>query len=205
MILMYHKIDIVTPSRWWVSTERFKNQINALLKKSCQFVHLDDYESSNKSHVVLTFDDAYENFYRHAFPLLRDRNIPFEVFVIGDLLGDWNDFDRAEMKTRFCSLEHLTVMAKFRGRMQWHTRNHPQLPKLSDEQMEVQLTVNSHLKSQFSEPHFNWFAYPGGFHDQRTVNSVQRIFSGAVSVNSGSNSDRFQLNRVTVDESWMPS
>jgi len=204
MILMYHKVDIVIPSKWWVSVERFENQISSLYKKY-EFVYLDDYDISNKSQVVLTFDDAYENIYRHAFPVLKDRNIPFEVFVIGDVLSDWNDFDGSEMKTRFCSLTHLEKMARFGGRMQWHTRTHPQLPRLNDEQMDAQLTVNSELKSKFPEPHFKWFAYPSGMHDQHSVDQVRKRFSGALSVDDGSDLDRFQLNRITVDETWMPA
>ena len=204
MILMYHKVDIVIPSKWWVSVERFENQISSLYKKY-EFVYLDDYDISNKSHVVLTFDDAYENIYRHAFPVLKARNIPFEVFVIGDVLSDWNDFDGSEMKTRFCSLTHLEEMAKSGGRMQWHTRTHPQLPRLNDEQMDAQLTVHSELKSKFPEPHFKWFAYPSGMHDKRSVDQVRKRFSGALSVADGSDLDRFQLNRITVDETWMPA
>jgi len=204
MILMYHKVDIVIPSKWWVSVERFENQISSLYKKY-EFVYLDDYDISNKSQVVLTFDDAYENIYRHAFPILKERNIPFEVFVIGDVLSGWNDFDGSEMKTRFCSLTHLEKMARSGGRMQWHTRTHPQLPRLNDEQMDAQLTVNSELKSKFPEPHFKWFAYPSGMHDQHSVDQVRKRFSGALSVDDGSDLDRFQLNRITVDETWMPA
>jgi len=204
MILMYHKVDIVIPSKWWVSVERFENQISSLYKKY-EFVYLDDYDISNKSQVVLTFDDAYENIYRHAFPVLKDRNIPFEVFVIGGVLSDWNDFDGSEMKTRFCGLAHLEKMARSGGRMQWHTRTHPQLPRLNDEQMDAQLTVNSELKSKFPEPHFKWFAYPSGMHDQHSVDQVRKRFSGALSVDDGSDLDRFQLNRITVDETWMPA
>ena len=71
--------------------------------------------------------------------------------------------------------------------------------------MDVQLTVNSELRRRFAEPHFNWFAYPSGMHDQRSVDHVRKRFSGALSVDDGSASDRFQLNRITVDETWMPT
>lgn len=205
MILMYHKVDIVTPSKWWVSVEKFERQIRALQKRGFEFVYLDDHESSNKKHVVLTFDDAYENIYRHAFPYLKNKQIPFEVFIMGDLLEEWNDFDRFEMKTRFCSLEHLKEMARFGGRIQWHTRSHAQLPKLSCEEMELQLTVNPGLRSEFPPPHFQWFAYPSGMHDPHSVAQVRKKFHGALSVDDGSSTDRFQLNRVTVDENWMPA
>jgi peptidoglycan/xylan/chitin deacetylase (PgdA/CDA1 family) len=205
MILMYHKVDIVTPSRWWVSVERFESQINALRKTGHRFVYLEDYDHSNKLHAAITFDDAYENVFRHAFPILKKRNLPFEIFVIGDKLGEWNEYDKSEMRTRFCSLKHLQEMAECGGRMQWHTKNHLELPKLSDEEMESELQINQELAAHFSSPHFSWFAYPYGLHDERSYALVRERFQAALSVEMGSDSDRFALNRVTVDENWMPS
>lgn len=202
MILMYHKIDIVTPSRWWVSVETFERQVSDLLGREYEFVHLDDYELKNKNHVALTFDDAYENNYHHAFPFLSAHSIPFEIFLMGDLLGKWNDFDTREMKTRFCSLSHLKQMVDGGARLQWHTRTHAQLPYLSDAEISKELTVNPELADQFPAPHFNWFAYPSGMHDQRSVDIVSERFCGALSVDHGTDDDRFQLNRVTVDENW---
>ena len=109
------------------------------------------------------------------------------------------------MKTRFCSLEQLKEMTRFGGRMQWHTRTHAKLPRLNCEELSLELSVNPDLISEFSAPHLQWFAYPSGMHDQNSVIQVSDRFSGALSVDDGSGTDRFQLNRVTVDENWMPA
>ena len=204
MILMYHKVDIVTPSYWWVSSQRFVMQIDAMINAGYEFSYLDNYCEENKRQVILTFDDAYENLYDHAFPIMRDRQIPFEVFVIGNHLGGWNDFDKDEMRTRFCSLEQLQEMAESGARIQWHTRDHLRLTQIDSDELDHQLSINSHLQSKFQEPHLQWFAYPHGVHDQCSIDRIKKGFRGAVSVNDGTNSDRFQLNRITVDELWMP-
>src|SRR5690348_8363959 len=130
MILMYHKVDIITPNYLWVSVKRFQEQIDSL--KGRDVVYLDEFERENKSQVVITFDDAYENVYRHAFPILRRRRLPFEIFVISSVLSGWNDFDAPEVMTRFCSREQLQEMAHGGGRIQWHTRSHRRMTKLSD-------------------------------------------------------------------------
>lgn len=203
MILMYHKIDIVTPSRWWVSVARFEQQISQLAKHR-EFVYLDDYVPNMEGQAVLTFDDAYENFYRHAIPILRSRRIPFEVFVNGDLLGKWNDFDRGEMRTRFCSVSHLEDMARSGGRIQWHGRKHLQLPTLSDEELDSEMEIDDGLRKKFPAPHLRWFAYPHGMHGARAVDLARKRFAGALSVDAGNDTDRYQYNRVTVDEAWFP-
>jgi peptidoglycan/xylan/chitin deacetylase (PgdA/CDA1 family) len=200
MILMYHKVDIITPSRWWVSVRRFQEQIDLL--KGLDLVYLDEFEPGNKSQAVITFDDAYENVYRHAFPILRRRRLPFEIFVISDVLSGWNDFDATEILTRFCSREQLQEMVNGGGRMQWHTRSHRRMTKLSDEEIERELQVSDELMSIWPRPHFRWFSYPYGNHDERVVAHVSNRFSGAVSVVDGSAHDRYQLNRVVVTQDW---
>jgi peptidoglycan/xylan/chitin deacetylase (PgdA/CDA1 family) len=200
---MYHKVDIITPSKWWVSVDRFRGQLDQL-SGTHEFVYLDDYQPGSKQQIVITFDDAFENTWYHAVPILREYGVPFEIFVIGDMLGKWNHFDTAEMSARFCQLHHLQDIAAKGGRIQWHSRSHRALPTLDDEQLEIELSVNEHLKAQFPAPNFRWFAYPYGAHDQRCVDAVSRRFRGALSVDKGSGNDIYQLNRVTVDESWMP-
>jgi peptidoglycan/xylan/chitin deacetylase (PgdA/CDA1 family) len=199
---MYHKVDIITPNRLWVSVQRFQEQIDLL--KGLDIVYLDQLEPGNKSQVVITFDDAYENIYRHAFPILRRRRLPFEVFVISDVLSAWNDFDAPEVMTRFCSREQLQEMAHGGGRMQWHTRSHRIMTKLSDEELERELEIPDELTSILPQPHFRWFSYPYGNHDERVVAHVSNRFAGAVSVVDGLAHDRYQLNRVEVTQDWQP-
>lgn len=203
MILMYHKTDIIKPSKWWVTVKRFEYQILSLYQQK-KFVYLDEFDSKNEKHVVITFDDAYENIFNHAFPILKKHKIPFEVFINGELLGDWNHFDRSELHTRFCSLDHLIEMSKHGGRIQWHTSNHANLTKLTDGEVIKQIEVPSQFKDIFIEPHFKWFAYPYGAHNEKIVDMVRKKFYGALSVDDGNDFDPHQLNRVTVDEQWDP-
>jgi len=46
--------------------------------------------------VVVTLDDAYQDFYLNAYPILRDFDVPCTVFLITGLLGDgipkWDDW-----------------------------------------------------------------------------------------------------------------
>ena len=197
MILMYHKIDIITPTIWWVTPLAFEQQIERL--KERKFVFLDDY-TSPENQAVITFDDAYENVFHHALPVLAAHKLPFEVFVIGDSIGGWNDFDPSEPLTRHMGMDHLEEIVRHGGRLQWHSRSHPSLPSLDEEELCKELTVTESLRKKFPPPHFTWFSYPGGEHDDRAVKAVSQTFSGAVSVIEGKLEDRWQLNRITVDQ-----
>ncbi len=196
MILMYHKVDIITPTIWWITPGDLDRQIANL--KDRRFVYLADYESP-ENEVVITFDDAYENVYHHALPVLAAHGVPFEMFVIGGLIGGWNNFDPGEPPTRHMDLGHLEELTRHGGRLQWHSRTHAELPDLSDDAIEDEMTVPPGLHQRFPHPHFRWFSYPAGSHDDRAVEIARRRFEGAVSVTNGKPNDRWQLNRITAD------
>jgi peptidoglycan/xylan/chitin deacetylase (PgdA/CDA1 family) len=196
MILMYHKVDLITPTMWWITPADLERQIASLADKS--FVYLEDYTSPERE-VVLTFDDAYENVYHHALPILKAHDLPFEVFVIGDQIGRLNEFDaRAEPSTRHMSLSQLEEVVREGGRLQWHTRTHPNLPDLTDDELETEMRVPVDLTERFPSPHFTWFSYPGGELDARAIRLARRGFAGAVSVFQGQPDDNWQLNRIEI-------
>jgi peptidoglycan/xylan/chitin deacetylase (PgdA/CDA1 family) len=197
MILMYHKVDIIQPTVWWVTPAALRRQLRELDGR--EFVYLDDYDAPAKQ-VALTFDDAYENVVRHAVPMLRRQGVPFELFVVGDVIGDWNDDDESEPLTRYMSLGHLDRVIEAGGRVQWHTRTHRDLTTLEDLELSQELTVPDTLSERFPAPNLRWLAYPGGAHDERIVTAARSRFDGALSVIEGRPDDRWQLNRVTVEE-----
>ena len=198
MILMYHKVDIITPTMWWVSVDAFDRQMADL--QAYEVVHLSEYDQSNPKHVCITFDGVYENVYRFAYPILKKWGYPFELFVIGGHVGGDNAFDVVEPLTSFCAIDQLAEMAGGGARIQWHTHSHRRLLDTSNEILDEELTVPEALRIRFASPHFDWFAYPHGDHDERAVERVKALYKGALSCVAGSDDDRYQLNRITAEE-----
>jgi peptidoglycan/xylan/chitin deacetylase (PgdA/CDA1 family)/predicted O-methyltransferase YrrM len=196
MILMYHKVDVIAPTIWWVTPEELDAHLTILGDR--EFVYLDDY-ASPETQVVITFDDAYENVGRHALPVLRAHGVPFEVFVVGDLIGDWNEFDPQEPRTRHMGMADLDQVVRSGGRVQWHSWSHPHLPDLDEAGIETELTVPDDLRERFPAPQLRWFSYPGGAYDERSLAVARRRFAGAVSVVPGPPGDRWQMSRVMMD------
>lgn len=198
MILSYHKVDLISPTKWWVKSSTFQRQIESLSNR--RFVFLDDHDPHDPSQVVLTFDDGYANLGRHAFPLLAEMGYPFEVFVIGNRIGGWNHFDRDEPLTPFFSLDELAKVVELGGRIQWHSQTHPVLTRCSAAERERELTIPASLQQRFASPHLRWFAYPYGLHDAPLVEQVRSRFAGALSVDHPSHTDRHCLPRYIVTE-----
>lgn len=199
MILLYHKVALHTPTKWWVSADVFDRQMSDL--QAYRVVSLDEYDPLDPSHAVITFDGVYENVYQYAFPILKKWGYPFELFVVGDHIGGDNAFDSVEPLTRFADHEQLEEMAAHGGRVQWHTRSHRRLDGLSEAELTAELEAPADLAGRFPRPHLNWFAYPHGDHqDPGVIGAVKSRYVGALSCVDGNDVDRYQLNRIIVEE-----
>ena len=194
---MYHKVDLESPTMWWVTANQFYKQMHDLLEK--EVVYLDEYDSNNPDHVVITFDGVYENIYQFAMPILIQFQYPFELFITGGLIGLDNKFDVNEPYTKFASSNSLKELIKNGGRLQWHTNTHPNLIKINTSLLDAELFISDDIK-KLDGNGFKWFAYPYGEFNNSVKNFVKRKFEGALSCNQGSDSDKYALNRITVTQ-----
>ncbi len=196
MILLYHKVHPESPTMWWVTVNAFWRQMEEL--RRYRVVHLDEYDPSDPGQVVITFDGVYENVYKFAFPILRRFGFPFELFVVGDAIGEMNDFDQdVEPPARFAGMEQLREMVRGGGRIQWHSRSHRDLTSGGPELWKEELDIPSYIR-ELDRDGFSWFAYPHGRHTGKLLEYTRQHFSGGLSCVDGNDHDRYQLNRLIV-------
>lgn len=197
MILMYHKIAPVSPTMWWVSVDDFYRQLCELRSK--EVVYLDDYDPTNPNQAVITFDGVYENVFQYAAPLLEKFHYPYELFITSNAIGKDNSFDTPEPHAMFANNKQLQHMVARGGRLQWHTRSHPNMGHMSDEKaIKKELQIPKKVKT-LDPQGFSWFAYPYGEFNDIVVTETKKKFAGALSCNQGNDSDTYVLNRITVE------
>jgi glycosyltransferase involved in cell wall biosynthesis/peptidoglycan/xylan/chitin deacetylase (PgdA/CDA1 family) len=91
-ILMYHRIaDAVpgiAPPTWNTPPADFRAQLTGLLERGFEAWPLARAIEEHRRGVVVpagvfvvTFDDGYESVYRHAWPILKELNVPATVFL----------------------------------------------------------------------------------------------------------------------------
>jgi glycosyltransferase involved in cell wall biosynthesis/peptidoglycan/xylan/chitin deacetylase (PgdA/CDA1 family) len=84
-VFMYHRFA-ATPTRRALSAAEFRKQMT-VLKQRCEIVTLSELVDRKSRGIAerplaaVTVDDGYADFYRIAFPILRELNIPATVFV----------------------------------------------------------------------------------------------------------------------------
>lgn len=199
MILMYHKVDVASPTMWWVDVASFYRQMLELQDR--HVVHLDDYDSSDACQVVITFDGVYQNVLTYAAPIMKELSYPFELFISSDLIGAMNEFDLGEPPAPFADEDDLKGLIAMGGRLQWHSRSHPRMNQLSTvphwNRMMRELDIPRDVEA-LDPRGLRWFAYPYGEFSSDVRELVSQKFSGAVSCDQGDDLDRYALNRLTV-------
>jgi peptidoglycan/xylan/chitin deacetylase (PgdA/CDA1 family) len=152
-----------------------------------------------KGEVVITFDDGYKDNLTEALPVLRQFDFPATIFVTTGLIGkkDAQDFEMlSEQDIQTLSEISIITIAP-------HTRTHPKLAKLNQEQVEQEeLDARRTLEALTGKP-CDLFAYPFGNYRNETINITRGLgFSSAVTVNPGSvgsGDDLFTLRRNAID------
>lgn len=91
-------------TKYSISTEVFKSQIDELIENDAYFATLAEFEEFKESGnfpekcVLITFDDADETTYTNAYPYLKEKGIPFTVYVIAGQVGN-TDFNNLRLAT----------------------------------------------------------------------------------------------------------
>lgn len=97
-VLMYHHIEeATTPGLSSIAVRDFEKQMHLLKENGFQVISMEQYARYMldgapvpDNAVLLTFDDGYESFYSHAYPILRKYHYPATNFVIVSSIDDRN-------------------------------------------------------------------------------------------------------------------
>lgn len=108
-VLMYHSIRTDYKYDNCINVDVFRQQLKMLINSKFNIISLNTFldfmegkTTVPENAVLLTFDDGYEDFYKLAYPVLEEFNLPATMFVITSKIGDksgWNPkIDETQMK-----------------------------------------------------------------------------------------------------------
>lgn len=128
--------------------------------------------------VAVTFDDAYDNFRTHAWPLLAELRIPVTLFVpVGFLAGDCPAPIRGTAGLPPLSWEALAdLAASDLLTVGSHTWSHADLPRLPTDRLRDELRRSREtLEDRLGRP-VRSFCYPRGLWSRRAEAEVGREY-----------------------------
>ena len=96
--IMYHRFDENKYPSTNIQMDVFKKQLDIINNEGIKFIHPKDfkkslYENKKDRKVLFTVDDGLLSFYKNAWPILKERKIPFILFVNTREVGSFNYMD----------------------------------------------------------------------------------------------------------------
>lgn len=173
-ILQYHHVNTGTPAVTSISPDLFKQHLNLIESEGFSVLPLDSMIQSIKLGIpfknktlAITFDDNYRSIYDNAFPLLKEKNWPFTIFINPKTIRS-NDHSNNTSFT--LSWKQLIEMKKSGATIANHTQNHWHLLKqdLSESDFSWRQRIQKDIESAQSMLEKNlgeapkWVAYPYG-------------------------------------------
>ena len=208
-VLLYHHIGNARPGAYpflTVEPRRFEQHMRWLSTRGYSTITPSDWlawrnEGKAIPHrpVMITFDDAYADLCKFAFPTLKKYGLRAMVFVVTDLIGRTNEWD----ENRY---EQFPLMSELQLR-EWvsagvielgaHSRTHPDLTSLqSDEELIAETRKSREILEVLVGRPVVSFAYPYGCYHERSRNTVSQAFDLAFTTQPG-------LNNLGTDPSLM--
>ena len=187
-VLAYHAIRDLAGSPvmepYGIPPAQFRGQMKLLKRLGFNFLDLDHFlrfqetgASVPPRSVLVTFDDAYQDFLDGAMPVLGELRIPAILFAVSGKLGGRNDWEKGSGKTTLplLSASQLQQLAKRGIEIGCHSRTHPRLPEIapSDLHSEIESALTDLVDVGLPRPRV--MAYPYG----ESTPLVRRLARGA--------------------------
>jgi peptidoglycan/xylan/chitin deacetylase (PgdA/CDA1 family) len=152
--------------------------------------------------VVLTFDDAYLDFYSAAAPVLRRFQLPATIFLPTGFCGGSNAWPGQPASTSseyLLNWQHVVELVEQGFCFGAHTVTHPVLTDLPADQAEQEVTASKAQIEEHIGQSVDFFAYPFGRWSPAVRDLVKNHYLGACTTAAGvvaGNADVFALPRV---------
>ena len=141
---MYHRFEENKYPSTNIKIEDFKEHIKMIKDRGIKFVNPSNFENelnNNKKErkILLTIDDGYQSFYNKAWPILKDSQIPFILFISTREVG----------KKGYMSWENIKEIEKYDFvEIGNHSHTHDYLIDFTESEIKKDLTNSINIFKQ---------------------------------------------------------
>ena len=179
---MYHRFEENKYPSTNIKLEDFKSQINFIEKNKYKFISHSQFESlineqSLEKKILLTIDDGFSSFYENAWPILKEKKIPFIIFVNTETVGSRGYMSWSQIK-EIAQFDFVHI-----GN---HSHSHEYLVDWSDNEIEEDLKTSIKIFKEKLNYQTKFFAYPFGEYKKSYKEIVKKLgFEYAFGQHSG--------------------
>ena len=147
--------------------------------------------------ILLTIDDGFKSFYENAWPILKQRKIPFIIFINTETIGSNGYMGWSEIK-EISSFEFVHI-----GN---HSHTHDYLVDKSDKEIEDDLKTSINIFKEKLNHETKFFAYPFGEYKNSYIEIVKNLgFEYGFGQHSGvmdKTKNKYELPRFPINEKY---
>lgn len=214
VVLMYHRVNAYRNNDMSVTPDNFAAQLRWLKDRGYENSRIRDLETGSLAQVndhrrvILTFDDAYEDNYLEALPILKQFGYTAMFYVPVDFVGshrmdlrDIRESNRVERNRRM-TWEQLGEMVAYGMEIGSHTLSHSKLTEIAVEAAADEIVTSKRRLEDTLGVTITSFCYPGGFYDGTHVRMVEEAgYRSACTASPGRIGGLFEIPRVAVQAS----
>ena len=199
---MYHRFDENKYPSTNIRMDAFKKQIEIIEKEKIVFVDPIDFDQylflkKGKRKILLTIDDAFNSFYENAWPILKERKIPFILFVNTKEIGTFNYMNWEQIKE--IHKEDFTAIGN-------HSHSHEYLVEKDSSTIMNDITKSMKIFKKELGKNSIFFSYPFGEYSLEFKKIIKSLgFKYAFGQHSGvidETKDLFELPRFPINEKY---
>ncbi len=199
---MYHRFDENKYPSTNIKIEDFKKQLDLIEKQNIHFVNPKNFEyelvsNKIKRKILLTIDDAFLSFYDNAWPILKEKKIPFILFVSTREVGSFNYMTWKQIKelqkSNFVEIGN-------------HSHSHEYLVDEASSLIKDDIIKSIKIFENNLGKNSDFFSYPFGEYSIDFKNIIKSLnFKYAFGQHSGvldDTKDFFELPRFPINEKY---
>ena len=161
-----------------ITPQRLEHLIVDYLNKGYVFISMADVRRTmlnelkiNQKFVAITLDDGYRDNYEIAYPIFKEYNVPFCIYLLQkEVTGAEPGHFKMLTKEQILNLDK-NPMCTFGS----HTYGHPHLAELGyEEQYKEIVTCHQWVEQLLGHPIYD-FSYPYGSYNQDTIKILNKI------------------------------
>jgi len=200
--LMYHRFEENKYPSTNIKIDDFKKQIDIIENDNIEFINPKNFEtalkeSKNKRKILLTIDDAFLSFYENAWPVLKEKKIPFILFVSTREVGSFNYMNWEQIKS--ISKENFVEIGN-------HSHTHEYLVDENNDIIRDDIKKSIEIFKDQLGKNSDFFSYPFGEYSLNFKNIIKSLgFKYAFGQHSGvidESKDFYELPRFPINEKY---
>ena len=198
---MYHRFNEDKYPSTNIQMEIFIKQINLIKENNFKFYspekfNLEYNKPKSEKKILISIDDAFSSFYENAWPYLKEKKIPFILFVSTKPVGKYGYMTWDQIKE--VEKEEFAFIGN-------HSHSHDYLINYDFESFKKDIDKSISIFEDKLGYNPDFFSYPFGEYSLEQKNYIIKKFEYAFGQHSGVidfNKDKYELPRFPINEKY---